>query len=217
MRLNQKREKADVILVLWTSDTSFLSHAADLYKKELAPKIICTGKWSPYMSKSYSESEAEHFRDILVGFGVSSWDILLEPNATNTWENMRLSYKICKENWFNHVLIVQKPFYERRAYATAMFESFDWWRPSKIIVHCPKITPQEYDKIHTYASSWIDIVVWDVHRIIVCNKQWRIIPQEIPQTVLDSFHTLLKIWHDTVLMKWYDISWEKIDMKEMIN
>jgi hypothetical protein len=67
------------------------------------------------------------------------------------------------------------------------------------------VTIHEYDHLEPLLFCWIDMLVWDLHRIKVCNNQWRIIPQSIPDTVLEAFYQLIQLWHNSLLMKWYPV------------
>ena len=61
-------------------------------------------------------SEAEVIRDLLVAKGVEAERILLEPDATNTSENLALSAAILKEKGLgSRVVIVTDGFHQYRA------------------------------------------------------------------------------------------------------
>gem|GEM_PF-6393762 len=48
-----------------------------------------------------------------------------------------------------------------------------------------------YDDSNTLSLPWINMMVGDIHRLIVCNKQGRIIPQFIPHNVQNAMHELI--------------------------
>ncbi len=205
MKLNQKLQEVDVIIVPGSSDDSYISKVVQLYQQWYAHHIICSGKWSLYVDKWYIETEAEHFSWLLIKQWIPEDAIILESKATSTGENIRLSYEIMKENNWNSCTIIQKPFFERRSYATALHEQHDWRRPEFIIVWSSDITIEQYDIINTLPFLWISMMIWDFHRVRVCNQQWWIIYQEIPDDVCDAYLKLVEMWYDQLLMKWYSI------------
>ena len=65
--------------------------------------------------------EAVHYRERAVELGVPSSAVLVEPRARNTGENIRFSREVLEEAGVQvaSVLLISKPYEERRAYATA--------------------------------------------------------------------------------------------------
>jgi len=206
MQLHQTISPVDVIILPWNSDVSYMPYVINLYHQWFAPHIICSGKGSPYMGKSYTESEAEHYAGILINWWVPQDSIVLEDQATSTGENMRFSYEICEKNQRNNILIIQKPFFERRLFATAYHETSSTWRKAQhIIISSMPCTIDEYDTINTLPLDWIQSLVWDIHRIKVCTDQWWIAPQVIPDDVQKAYLTLVQLWYDQLLMKGYPV------------
>jgi uncharacterized SAM-binding protein YcdF (DUF218 family) len=87
-----------------------VNHAADLYKAKYAPKIIVSGG----VDREDNVSEADTMKKIAISQGVSSDDILLEPSATSTYENLLFSKKVLESNKLNSVIIVTEPFHTAR-------------------------------------------------------------------------------------------------------
>lgn len=205
MKLNQKPKVVDVILVFGSPDDSYVSKVVQLYNQWYAYHIICSGKGSPHLSANYSETEADHFAQLLIDQWIPHESIVREPQATSTGENMQFSYEIMKQNNWNSCIIVQKPFFERRSYATALHEHYEWWRPNTIVTWSSDVTIEQYDIINTLPLPWIHMMMWDFHRVRVCNEQWWIVYQEIPDHVHDAYMKLVKMWYDQLLMKWYPV------------
>uniref|UniRef100_A0A8C8F276 DUF218 domain-containing protein n=1 Tax=Oncorhynchus tshawytscha TaxID=74940 RepID=A0A8C8F276_ONCTS len=75
----------------------------------------------------WTRPEADVFLDAALRMGVPSGNILLETEATNTGENIRFSYRLLKENNIpaHRVILVQRPFTERRVFATFLRQWHD--------------------------------------------------------------------------------------------
>jgi uncharacterized SAM-binding protein YcdF (DUF218 family) len=159
MKLGHSIHPVDVMMLPGNSDTTYLPYVAKLYQEGIAPMIICSGKGSPYVENTFGCTEAEYFQRILVSHGVPKESIVLEECATNTGENFRFSYPIMKQHHRNSMLVIQKPFFERRAYATALYESYEGRRPTEILVSSLPVTIHEYDHLEPLLFCWIDMLV----------------------------------------------------------
>ena len=84
--------------------------AADLYKRGLAKKIICTGGLG-----EYPPTEAEAAAVVIEGQGVNAGDIILEPQSHTTLENARNAAIICRKQHWTHVILASEPFHLWRA------------------------------------------------------------------------------------------------------
>ncbi len=115
------KTRSDAILVLGAKSfhgnsynpclVSRVKHAAELYKAKYAPKIIVSGG----RDREDNVNESETMKKIAISHGVYSKDILLEPTATSTYENLLFSQKILKLNNLNSVIIVTEPFHIARS------------------------------------------------------------------------------------------------------
>jgi uncharacterized SAM-binding protein YcdF (DUF218 family) len=86
-------------------------HAVTLYKKGLAPAIICTGGFS----RRYPKSEAQACSDLAQRQGVPAAAILLEERSTSTEENAIETRKIMEARGLKSALIVSDNFHLLRA------------------------------------------------------------------------------------------------------
>lgn len=85
--------------------------AVSLYKNQYAPKILMSGG----NDKEDNINEAETMKKIAIEAGVPERDILMEKEATSTYENFALSKKILNEVGLNSVIIVTEPYHNARA------------------------------------------------------------------------------------------------------
>ena len=114
--LNDPEEKADLIIVPGSSHKQLPQKAAQLFKKNLAKKIIFTGGFNPKLG----EIEAEWCAKIALKSGIPKNKILLEKVATNTKENAIETFKLIRKGRlpFQKLVLVTKPYHARRVKMT---------------------------------------------------------------------------------------------------
>ncbi|MEZ9566944.1 YdcF family protein [Vibrio artabrorum] len=120
MSMGHKVEPSDCIFVLCSNDTRVAEYAAELYHQKVAPYIVFSGGVGRFTEGKFDCSEAETFAEIARDCGVSKSDIIIEKHATNTGENVRFTHKLLTERGLfpKRLTLVQKPFMEKRTYAT---------------------------------------------------------------------------------------------------
>ena len=89
-----------------------VKRAVDLYRDGYAPRMIFSSGFV------FAFEEAEVMRGLAMANGVPPEAILLETNATNTYENVVLSNKILSANGWKRILLVSSPYHMRRAVMT---------------------------------------------------------------------------------------------------
>lgn len=97
MRMNQRLEKSDCIIVLGTIDVSVVDVAVDLYFKGYANKIIFSGGVGKITSKFWKETEAEKFAKRAMELGVPKNNIYIENESTNTGDNFRFTKRLIEK------------------------------------------------------------------------------------------------------------------------
>lgn len=191
MLLKQPLEKADAIFALGSTDLRVAEYAARLYLDKWAPLIIFSG-YSGH-GKTLGEgdvTEAEKFFSIAKDMGVPEKDILLEKEATNTGENILFTKRLLeKKNISVHKLIlVQKPYMERRTYATFAKQ----WPDMEFVVTSPQISFDEYPFNSTRSKEpFITTMVGDLQRIKEYPAKGYQIEQEIPERVWSAYEELV--------------------------
>ena len=85
-------------------------HAADLYRRGLAPWVIATG--GPVQG---STTEAGVLAYVLERDGVPQEAIIQEQRALNTIQNMTYSQEIMREHGWSSAILVTEPFHMKRA------------------------------------------------------------------------------------------------------
>lgn len=189
-QLHHPLQKADCIIVLGSHDTRVAERGAQLYLQGYAPFIIFTGGLGRLTEDLWTEPEADKFSKIALDMGVPKSSILIENKATNTGENIAFSYRMLKEKGIalNSIILVQKPYMERRAYASFMKQ----WPEAgtKFMVTSPPIPFEEYPNQDISREEVINIMMGDLQRIRVYAEKGFQIPQEIPTPVWEAFEKL---------------------------
>ena len=205
--------QTDGILVFGSSDISVADEAANLWMlllnqrwkdKLTLPYMIFsgglgTGPHSGYNLMGWEKPEAEIFSERVLSIikkraNPEQHDkirIFVETKAKNSGDNVDLSRKIIVDNNLacKKLIIVQKPFMERRTYATFKKR----WSDPEIRLYSSKIGLQEYPKISNISlKEVIGIMLGDMQRIKMYapphgNFQ---ISQDIPDDVWTAFKLL---------------------------
>jgi uncharacterized SAM-binding protein YcdF (DUF218 family) len=122
--LNAPPRRADAIVVLgggvrWPGylpcgSLYRLQHGVRLYRQGYAPRLILTGGGDPRHPAVPSEAIA--MRDTALELGVKPQDIVLETQATRTYENGVKVAHVMREHTWRSAIIVTDALHMRRAY-----------------------------------------------------------------------------------------------------
>jgi uncharacterized SAM-binding protein YcdF (DUF218 family) len=192
--LNHILEKADFILVLGSHDLRVAERAADIYHEGWAPRIIFSGGLGNLTQHIWTEPEADQFALVAEQRGVPKKDILIENKSTNTGENILFTQQLLQEKKLDpeSFILVQKPYMERRSYAT--FKKH--WPEKKLWVSSPQLSFEEYITEEISAEKVINIMVGDLQRIKIYPAMGFQIYQEIPQDVWSAYEELIQLGYN---------------------
>jgi uncharacterized SAM-binding protein YcdF (DUF218 family) len=177
-----------VAIGLGSHDLGVADTAVDLYKRGMAPLLVCTGATSPTTQERMPRGEAVHYRERALELGVPSEAILVEPHARNTGENIRFSRKLLEESGVkvSSVLLISKPYEERRAYATAR----KLWPGVEVVSASTPMTFAEYVDSIGDARLVIDMLVGALQRLMIYPDQGFMIRQPVPGHVAEAYERL---------------------------
>lgn len=197
--LNHPRQKCDIILALGSNDLRVAEFAADLYLEGWAPLLVLSGNVGDLTRDRFHKPEAEMFSDIAIGKGVPPEAILLEPESRNTGENVQFTRRMLSEKGIDlsKIMLVQKPYMERRAYATFM----KVWPGKEILLASPPIPYEEYPTTELPRDLVINIMLGDLQRIRLYPERGFQIEQEIPDEVWAAFEELVSLGYDKRLIQ----------------
>jgi len=200
--LNHTLEKADCLLILGSHDVRIAEYGAKLFLDGWAPIIIFSGGVAhedDLLRTPWNIPEAEVFANRAREMGVPEEKIIIEDKATNCGENILFTKKILKEKNLNpkKIILVQKPYMERRSYAT--FKKY--WPNKKVIVTSPPFDFDEYPTEGITREDIIHIMVGDLQRIKIYSEKGFQISQDIPADVLSAYERLIEIGFTKHLVK----------------
>jgi len=200
--MNHRLEEADAILVLCSHDKRVAERGAELFLEGWAPLLIFSGGLGIITSEMWTEAEADQFAAVAIGLGVPKSKILIENRSTNTGENVLFTKLLLAEQQLDpeKFILVQKPYMERRAYAT--FRKF--WPEKKVLVTSPQVSFGEYldQYVNEELSSdeVISIMVGDLQRIKLYPEKGFQIHQEIPDEIWAAYEELVRSGYDRHLI-----------------
>jgi uncharacterized SAM-binding protein YcdF (DUF218 family) len=190
LQLHHPLQQADAILVLGSHDTRVAVRAAELWLAGYAPLLVFSGGYGRLTEGNWTEAEADKFAKIAISMGVPESQVLIENRSTNTGENIALSYQLLQERGVSlkKLILVQKPYMERRTYATFMKQ---WPGPKvEIMVTSPQISFEDYPDAEVSREQVIHIMLGDLQRIRLYPAKGFQVYQPIPDPVWEAFEQL---------------------------
>nr|WP_203612135.1 YdcF family protein [Streptomyces cyaneofuscatus] len=177
-----------VAIGLGSHDLGVADTSVDLYKRGMVPLLLFTGATSPTTRKRMPRGEAVHYRERALELGVPSAAVLVEPRARNTGENIRFSRAVLEEEGVEatSVLLISKPYEERRAYATAR----KLWPEVEIVSASTPMTLDEYVDSIGDARLVIDMLMGALQRLMIYPDQGFMISQPVPADVSEAYQRL---------------------------
>ena len=133
-----------------------VQHAANLYLAGYSSHLVFSSGFV------FAFQEAEVMRDLAVALGVPPEAIILERQASSTYENVIYTRDIMVANNWEQLLVVSSPYHMRRAMLT--------WRkqaPSFQVVSTPVSESQYYAHERTASLEQIRGIVWEYAAIVV--------------------------------------------------
>ncbi|MFD5512807.1 YdcF family protein [Streptomyces sp. NPDC127051] len=179
-----------VALGLGSHDLGVADTAVDLYRTGMAPLLVFSGATSATTLERMPRGEAVHYRERALELGVPSSAVMVEPRARNTGENIRFSRQLLAEAGIevSSVLLISKPYEERRAYATAR----KLWPDVEIVSASSPMTLEEYVDSIGDARLVIDMLVGALQRLLIYPAQGFMISQPIPDDVVEAYERLCR-------------------------
>ncbi|MEU8953872.1 YdcF family protein [Streptomyces sp. NPDC048518] len=189
-RMQHELRPVDVAIGLGSHDLGVAAHASELYRSGLFSTLVFTGGNSPTTAKVFPRGEAVHFREHAIELGVPAEAILLEPYAANTGQNITLSREVLATAGIHPktVLLVAKPYMERRSFATAS----KLWPDVEILCASEPLEFDDYLKSIGDEKLVLDMLVGDLQRVIEYPKLGFAIEQEVPEDVHAAYESLIR-------------------------
>jgi len=198
-RLGHELRRSDVILVLGSHDLRVAERGAELFLEGWAPCLLMSGGLGNLTRGKWDEPEAVKFKRRALSLGVPADRILVEPESTNTGENLLFSERTLRRAGIRarRFLLVQKPYMERRAFAA--FRKL--WPRREVVVTSPRIEFKDYPTPEIPLELVISIMVGDLQRILLYPERGYQIPQEVPPHVVAAYERLVEMGFTGHLLK----------------
>ncbi|MEV7592578.1 YdcF family protein [Streptomyces sp. NPDC089922] len=187
-QMHHEPRPCSVAIGLGSHDLSVADTTVDLYQRGMAPLIVFTGATSPTTRAKMPRGEAVHYRERALELGVPHEHVLVEPNARNTGENIRFVRTLLEGAGrpVESVLLVSKPYEERRAYATAR----KLWPEVEVISASTPMTLTEYVDSIGDPKLVIDMLVGALQRLQLYPGQGFMVHLPVPDPVLAAYQRL---------------------------
>ncbi|MCX4824017.1 YdcF family protein [Streptomyces sp. NBC_01142] len=187
-QMGHEPRPCSVAIGLGSHDLGVADTTVDLYQRGMMPLIVFTGATSRTTRERMPRGEAEHYRERAIELGVPADAIIVEPQAQNTGENIRFSRALLEDRGVpvSSVLLVSKPYEERRAYATArkLWPDVEW-----VSASTPMTLAEYVDSIQD-PRLVIDMLVGAQQRLMVYPRQGFMIEQTVPDDVAAAYKRL---------------------------
>lgn len=198
--MQHQLQKCDAIFALCSLDKRVATRAAQLFLDGLGDYLIFSGGVGALTQDRFTRPEADIFADIAKDMGVPEDKIIIEDESTNTGQNVQLTHKLLEEKGLKpkSFILVQKPYMERRTYATFKKQ----WPDDnvEILVTSPQISYENYFNGDNPKELVINIMVGDLQRIKEYPAKGFQIPQIVPDDVWQANQQLIAMGYNKHLI-----------------
>ncbi|MEU8856940.1 YdcF family protein [Streptomyces sp. NPDC048556] len=187
-QMHHEPRPCSVAIGLGSHDLGVADVTVGLYQRGMFPLIVFTGATSRTTRDRMPRGEAEHYRERALELGVPASAIVIESRARNTGENINFARVLLEERGIkvSSVLLVSKPYEERRAYATAR----KLWPGVEIVSASAPMTLSAYVDSMKDPRLVLDMLVGAQQRLLIYPEQGFMIRQEVPEPVAAAYERL---------------------------
>ncbi|WP_329559839.1 YdcF family protein [Streptomyces uncialis] len=189
-QMHHAPKPCSVAIGLGSHDLSVATTVVEALEAGLVPLIVFTGANSPTTRARFPDGEAVAYREHALSLGAPAAAILVEPTATNTGQNITRSRKLLETAGIDvsSVLLVSKPYEQRRAHATARKL---WPGVEFVCASAPMELPEYVDSIGD-GRLVIDMLVGALQRLLIYPEQGFMIKQDVPENVMAAYERLCR-------------------------
>ncbi|GAB2880183.1 hypothetical protein GCM10022245_14150 [Streptomyces mayteni] len=122
----------------------------------------------------------------------------MEPDAANTGQNIAFARRLLQETGIavDSVLLICKPYMERRAYATCRRV----WPEVEVVCTSEPLSLDDYVKSIGDEKLVVDMIVGDLQRVVEYPALGYAVPQPVPDRVRAAYERLLQARFDSRLV-----------------
>jgi uncharacterized SAM-binding protein YcdF (DUF218 family) len=193
LRVGGEPGRADIILVLGSSDVRPAERGARLFLEGRAPLLVLSGGRGRYTG-TWPRPEAEIYAEAAERLGVPRTAMVLEDRSTNTGENIIFTRRLLEGRGIDprRIILVQVPFMERRALATVR----RYWPGKDVRPTSPPISFDGYPAGGLDRSHLILRLAGEVQRMLEYPRLGFQAPDEVPGTVVAAWRELRELGYD---------------------
>lgn len=187
-QMGHEPRPCSVAIGLGSHDLGVADATVDLYRRGMFPLMVFTGATSRTTERRMPKGEAEHYRERALELGVPASAILVEATARNTGENIRFSRSLLDDHGVDvsSILLVSKPYEERRAYATAR----KLWPDVDVVSASTDMRLEEYADSIEDPRLVLDMLVGAQQRLFIYPERGFTIAQDVPNDVVAAYERL---------------------------
>lgn len=191
--------RADIILATGSHDCRGADHAAALYRKGLAPLIVCTGGFGKMTEGMFPKPEAEIFAERCMLAGVPEDAIITECRSSNTGENFTFTReKLASLGIVPKIgIATSKPYMAKRVWATGTKQ----WPEVEWIPSVPALSFAEYVTAPVTLDSTIQLMVGDLQRLRVYEEKGFQAHTDVPAHVWEAYQRLAGAGFDQYVIR----------------
>lgn len=189
---------AEVGIVLGCNDLGVATYAAELYQQGLVPTLVFSGATSRSTAHLFPRGEAVHHAERAIELGVPTEAILIEPDATNTGQNITLSRDVLERAGIRpqKVMLICMPYMQRRAFATCRKA----WPQVDVTCASTDIKFNDYVDAMGEPELILDMVVGDLQRVMEYPAKGFAIEQNVPDSVRAAYQRLIDAGYTSYLL-----------------
>jgi hypothetical protein len=198
-RMKMPVEPMEAVFCLCSLDVRVASYAASLFLSLNSQWLIFSGGSGKVTSSIFNRPEAEIFAEKAKEMGVPEDRIIMESQSSNTGENVRFTWELLQQRKlsFESMLLIQKPYMERRTYATFKKQWPD--EKTKISVSSPPLKWNGYLDDGNPRDIVVGLMVGDLVRMRVYATRGFQIPMDVPKEIWEAGERLIKKGYGTHL------------------
>ncbi|WP_245925712.1 YdcF family protein [Nocardia nova] len=188
-RMGHEVRAVDVGIGLGSHDIGVATYAAELFRRGVFPAVVFTGATAPTTVMTFPRGEAVHYREHAVALGVSANDILVEPRATNTAENIDFSRALLRDSGraVESVMLICRPYQQRRSYATCRMR----WPEVEVVCGSLPESLDDYVARIGDVERVVTMLVGDTQRVWRYAAEGWAIEQDVPEKVRAAYDRLV--------------------------
>lgn len=196
--MHHELQPVDVCIGLGSHDLGVATYTAELYHRGLFPLIVFTGANAPTTIERFPRGEAVHYREHAISLGVPDEAIRVEPEATNTSQNLTYSRVLLTKAGITpaSILLTCRHYQQRRAYATCR----KVWPDIDVICGSRQQPLDDYVRSIGDVNRVINMLVGDTQRITAYAQRGFAIAQDIPAHVQAAYERLVNAGYTSRLI-----------------